>query len=356
MSVPSHIPHARRQFHLIGGGLAGSILAWHLYEAGVSWRWTDEHYDRRPSDVAAGILNPITGRRYALSWRFPALLEQAHTFYRAAEKRLGCQVFRSMPLYRGIADDISYQDWDIRAAECSSYMGDVLEAETLCPSIAASQPYFGEVHQAHQLWISRFCAETWAFMRDARQQGALGAPHGVERRTVGTDELVSSSDTVIVAQGPSRSLEKLFPLAALHRTKGEVLLIRSHRAPSTQIIKDKYFLCPMWDENIFWIGSNYAHRADADTPTEEMGSRLTSFCDELLHGDYEIVEHLAAYRPTVVDRKPIVGRHPDHSHIYLCNGLGTKGASLGLLAAKALMDHLTSDVPIPDEISLSRFL
>jgi len=341
--------------HLIGGGLAGSILAWHLYWSDDQWKWSDEHYSRRPSDIAAGILNPITGRKYALSWKFPELLEEAKTFYRKVEREIGEQVFRELPLYRGIRDDRIYQEWDIRSADHPQYMGQVKTASELCPELHTTSAYFGEVYHAHQLWISKFCTATWDFMSVRSRDSCTSAPQMMDQESVASSTAIAHSGKVIIAQGPSRSLEDLFPLEALHRTKGDVFLIRSGRPDHSRIIKDRFFLCPLWVDDLYWVGSNYEHRADSDEPTERMAVQLRDFCDEILEGDYQLIRHIAAYRPTVVDRRPIIGPHSQHDHIYLCNGLGTKGASLGPLAARLLMDFIRHENSIPEHVSIARF-
>ncbi len=60
-------------------------------------------------------------------------------------------------------------------------------------------------------------------------------------------------------------------------------------------------------------------------------------------------------RPTVRDRRPLVGTHPIHKQIHVLNGLGTRGVMLGPAMAKALYDAVENQIPLPKEIDIQRF-
>jgi glycine/D-amino acid oxidase-like deaminating enzyme len=71
---------------------------------------------------------------------------------------------------------------------------------------------------------------------------------------------------------------------------------------------------------------------------------------------YKIVEHIAGIRPTVKDRRPLVGKHPKHPNLAVLNGLGTRGVMIAPTVAKALYDHLENGIALDKEISIARFL
>jgi glycine/D-amino acid oxidase-like deaminating enzyme len=70
---------------------------------------------------------------------------------------------------------------------------------------------------------------------------------------------------------------------------------------------------------------------------------------------YEIIKHEAGIRPTVNDRRPILGIHPEHPRLAVFNGLGTKGVMLAPYFANQLIDHLEKEQTIDPEVDLSRF-
>jgi len=67
------------------------------------------------------------------------------------------------------------------------------------------------------------------------------------------------------------------------------------------------------------------------------------------------VTHTAGIRPTVIDRKPLLGSHHLHRNAAVFNGLGTRGVLIAPYAAPILYNHLTNQNPIPREISIERF-
>ena len=64
---------------------------------------------------------------------------------------------------------------------------------------------------------------------------------------------------------------------------------------------------------------------------------------------------MAGVRPTVRDRKPLVGKHPEFNNIYILNGLGTRGVMLGPAMAKALFENIENNEPLDKVININRF-
>jgi len=75
----------------------------------------------------------------------------------------------------------------------------------------------------------------------------------------------------------------------------------------------------------------------------------------LYEGPIEILEHLAGVRPTVDDRRPIIGAFPGRTNVFLFNGMGTKATSLAPYWAEQLIDHILNGVSLPKEVSPLRY-
>jgi glycine oxidase len=69
-----------------------------------------------------------------------------------------------------------------------------------------------------------------------------------------------------------------------------------------------------------------------------------------------VVQHFAGVRPTVRDRRPLVGTHDSYPQLHILNGLGTRGVMLGPSMAKVLYEHIEYQTPILAEINWMRFL
>ena len=67
----------RADFLIVGQGLAGTLLAWECERVGCSFAIADAGHATASSGVAAGMINPITGRRLVKSWEIDGRLPVA---------------------------------------------------------------------------------------------------------------------------------------------------------------------------------------------------------------------------------------------------------------------------------------
>ena len=82
----------RYDYLIVGQGLAGICMSHRLLKEGKKILVVDSKRHTPASTVAAGIINPITGRRYVKSWMFDELLQEADRFYIELQEQLGLWV------------------------------------------------------------------------------------------------------------------------------------------------------------------------------------------------------------------------------------------------------------------------
>ena len=58
---------------IVGMGLAGSALAYFLSKNGKKIALIDNNIDQTSSKIAAGLYNPITGRKMVKTWMAPKM-------------------------------------------------------------------------------------------------------------------------------------------------------------------------------------------------------------------------------------------------------------------------------------------
>ena len=71
---------------IIGQGIAGSCLAWELKRRGTDFTITARPIAETASRVAAGLVNPLTGRAFRPGWRQEECLSAAEAFYPETER------------------------------------------------------------------------------------------------------------------------------------------------------------------------------------------------------------------------------------------------------------------------------
>ena len=108
--MADRLPHHRT-------GLAGTLIGYRLHRAGHRVDYVDAPGQTAASSVAAGIINPITGRRFVRSWRIDELLTEARTLYSALERELACQIWHDTPLIRTLFNRSEQNDWLARGGD-----------------------------------------------------------------------------------------------------------------------------------------------------------------------------------------------------------------------------------------------
>ncbi len=90
-----HVRHA-----IVGLGIAGATLAWRLKLRGESVAVIDNPEPHSSSRVAAGLITPFTGQRFALTPRWEEFWPVAETFYRRIEELTQTSFFTAAPAVR----------------------------------------------------------------------------------------------------------------------------------------------------------------------------------------------------------------------------------------------------------------
>ena len=140
----------------------------------------------------------------------------------------------------------------------------------------------------------------------------------------------------------------------LDGTKGELFIIRAADLDLDVIINTSVFILPLGD-NLFKVGATYNWEDKTNEPTTHGKQELIDRIKEILNCDFEIIEHFAGVRPTVKDRRPLLGTHPQHANFHILNGLGTRGVMLAPTLAKDLYDFIEKGKPLDKTIDIKRY-
>ena len=140
----------------------------------------------------------------------------------------------------------------------------------------------------------------------------------------------------------------------LDGTKGEVLLIKAPNLDLNVILNASLYLVPL-GKDMYKIGATYEWDDKSQIPTAKGKTELLEKLNEILNCEFEIIDHLAGVRPTVRDRNPLVGSHPNYKNVHILNGLGTRGVMLAPYLAQKLYDCIENGIPIATEIDCNRY-
>jgi glycine oxidase len=163
------------------------------------------------------------------------------------------------------------------------------------------------------------------------------------------------SQHIVFAEGFGVKENPYFKTIPLTGSKGEILTIKAPDLKIDYAIKSSVFVIPLGDD-LYNVGSTYNNDDKSNTPTESAKEELISKLKTFLKCDFEVVSHIAGVRPTVKDRRPLIGRHPKHNNLYVLNGLGTRGVMIAPYVAKALYNFIEKGELLDAEIDVNRFL
>lgn len=284
------------------------------------------------------------------------MLPAAKELYRDLEAELGTDVFFELPLVRSIANRGESNSWLARSG-LPAYQGFMDDQPKLGHITTLTHPAFsyGGVLQAGRTDLHSLCK---AYRQRVAEQGHLIDTHldyqDLQIKSAGAVYRDRHYDRIIFCEGWRARYNPWFSYLPHRGAKGEVFLASVEGPSLKRLFKNRIFLVPRQSGN-YWIGATTQNQFDHDHPTEAGRQWLQREVEAVVKVPVKVHAHQAAVRPTVKDRRPLLGRHPEYEQLIIFNGLGTKGASLAPLMSQWLFDHLDSHQPLPEEVDISRF-
>lgn len=344
---------------IVGQGLAGTLMAFELLQAGKNILVIDQGHEQAASSVAAGIINPITGRYFVKSWLFDDLRSVAVQTYRQLEKMLSVSFFHERQLLRVLLDAREANSWQskstleafqmhiVRPPQWGQFEKVIQAGVGLSETKLAGQVHMPILIRAFRQWLKdRSMIVEEAFEHEQLQ---------IQDNSISYQGI--SAHRILFCEGQKGRFNPFFPALPFAVTKGEVLHCHIPSLNTQRLLKHKLMMAPLPPEigpNRFWLGANYVKNPSDESTSPQGYDWLTERLHQMLKVPHNTFAHRAAIRPTTRDRRPLLGQHPTLRPLFLFNGLGTKGASLGPYFAKSMRHFLLQDQPLIPEVKFNR--
>ncbi|MCF8236604.1 MAG: FAD-binding oxidoreductase [Saprospiraceae bacterium] len=337
------------EFLVVGGGLAGALTVHQLRSADRQVVWIDRQFDHTATSTGAGIMNPITGRKFVYSWQFDRFFDRALEIYSILEKE-PLPILHCLSIQKGLATPGDVNNWCLRlgTAPYDRYMRE--------PELPTRYPFLNGCYQ-----LGRIDPVFRVDMKQVVQAvcDKWGGPINGEMRSPRTAWIngqlltMTNNQTVILATGaPIKDIQDVhLPLAPY---QGQALLIHSAELPQDVIFHHKLKVVPYGNE-IFWVGTFDRWDDRQEVPDAQGRQKLEDDLNAHFHISYTVIDHLSGIRPSSRTRRPFAGPLVGWENTYVINGLGTKGASLAPLVVDHLCRHLLSGEVIPEEFKQPTF-
>lgn len=348
----------KTDYILVGQGIAGSLLAYRLEKAGADYVVIDRGHEKSASHVAAGLMNPVTGKLLVKTWMADDLLPAAFRLYKELEDYLHVSILQPKKIIRLLTKPKEQNQWQLRLSmdEYSHYLSEIHPVESFqIPGINIQHPV-GIITGGGATDISGLITH---FRDRIKQKGALIESPFDRKQLSHTKDGVQyqsiSAKGIIFCEGAGGMQNPLMNHIPFEPAKGEAITIHLPGFKEENIIKSGgLFVVPLGKER-YWAGSTYDWDFKDDEPTAIQKNSIINRLQKIINMPFDIISHRAAIRPSVKDRRPILGSLPAGKNIYVFNGLGTKGTTLAPYFSAMLAEHLINGYPLLPEVNVERF-
>ncbi len=341
---------------IVGQGIAGSVLADKLLARGRKVVVVDDGHKTSSTRVAAGMVNPLAGKRFALAPDSEWLLPSAQDYFHQLSQQVGRQLFFPLPIRRILRNEQEQTQLDKRQAD---------------PAYA---PYLGEISPPGSLEdvydpLGSFVIRGGGYVASgplleslrARLQAAGALVEAAFRH----DDLHLEADgvrwgertfrTVVFCEGMRVRDNPWFRDIPTDPVKGEILDLTFPGPLPDEVLNKGKWLLPVGSGELR-LGATYDRSSLDMEPTAEGRERLLKAFREIypLGRGESVTGHVAGVRVCTRDNQPLMGRHRQHPALALFNGFGSKANSLVPGWAEVFTDHLDERKALPPSVDLYR--
>ncbi len=342
-------------FLIIGQGISGTWLSYYLQKEEKSFVVIDNNFKDSPSRIAAGIINPVTGRRHVTVWMAEEILPFAGDAYSQIGNELGISAishiniidfFPSPQMRLSFIQRVEEKSMYVHSYPEQNHFNHLFNYQFGCGEIRPV--YMAHLETLLPAWRQQLKSKNQLLEEEFEMQGLKVSVNKIYYKDI-------TASAIIFCDGNSSTNNPYFKQLPFAPNKGEVLFVEIPGLPNNLVYKKGMMLAPLATPDLWWIGSNYAWEFENANPTKEFRERTEQLLKEWLKMPFQIIDHLSGIRPATLERRPFVGMHPLYPNIGILNGMGTKGCSLAPFFARQFVDNLLHSKPVNPDADIRRF-
>jgi len=342
-------------FLIIGQGVSGTFLSYYLNKEKKSFIVIDNNQPSTASRIAAGIINPVTGRRMVTVWMADKILPFAWKAYHEIGHDLDITAISHKNIIDFFPNPQMRQVFLKRMGEGYDYIHSYPEQNHFNPLFNYD---FG-CGEIRPVYIAHPETLLPAWRQQLKEQQVLiEEDFDINQLKIESNKARYKhieASTIIFCDGIESAVNLFFKQLPFSPNKGEALIVEIPGLPDHNIYKKGMMLTPLAIKDLFWVGSNYQWEFDNTNPTNDFHQKTEELLKNWLKVPFKIIDHYVAIRPATLERRPFVGVHPHHPNVGILNGMGAKGCSLAPFFAKQLTDHLLYNNAIEPDADVKRF-
>lgn len=342
-------------FLIVGQGIAGSILSLQLIQSGYSVCVIDKPELSSSSKVAAGIWNPIVFKRLTESWLADKLVPELLEFYESIEKLFNKSLIHHRDIIKPFSEEQEKNLWLKKSKENDMFLDKTIYSDF---HLTAFQhfPIYSKVKQAGNIDLTSFLNHTRSYLTE--QESYVEETFSYADLKITNEKIEYKTFTakhIVFCEGYLISQNPYFNWIPMKPAKGETLTIKCEGLNLENDIFNKgIFLMPLGNYT-YKVGATYAWDNLNDIPTDIKKQELENKLTSLLQTPFTILKHDAGVRPSVIDRRPVIGTHPEYQNCFIFNGFGTKAVMLAPHFANELVRTIKGETLLNLEVDVARF-
>ncbi|QTD38645.1 FAD-binding oxidoreductase [Polaribacter batillariae] len=339
---------------IVGLGLAGLAFAEELITAKKTFI-VFENASQTSSLVAGGVYNPVILKRFSPVWKAKEQLAVALPFYERLEKKFNTKFDTKLVIKKVFKSIEDQNNWfaALDKPNVAPFLDKKLDKKNYLGVVG--EQHFGNVKEGGRIDTLKL-VET--YRNYLKENHSIRFEKFNYKEIVFDQNLVKYQDletnTIVFAEGFGIKENPYFKYLPLKEAKGELITIHAPELKIDFLLKSTLFVMPLGD-NYYKVGATFNHADKTSKPSKEGKQELVEKLQKVISVPYKIVDHTAGIRPTVKDRRPMVGVHPKFKNLAVLNGLGTRGVMIAPTVAKNLFHHLTNNKKLDNEIDIKRF-
>ena len=339
---------------IVGLGLAGLAFAEELTKQNKSFVVYEDR-SQNSSLVAGGMYTPVILKRFTPVWNAEEQLKIALPYYKGLERKLHNTYDHKVDIYRVFKSVEEQNNWFLACDK-------ILLKDFMSPNIIRNEnkyvhaPFgYGRLEQTGRIDINSLIHDYRVLLLNKnviREEKFLYNEITLKKNGVEYEDV--KAKRIVFCEGYGIKQNPYFNYLPMKEAKGELITIHAPDLNVDYLIKAAVFVMPLGND-LYKVGATFNWKDKTSTPTKEGMQELEKKLNTFIKCKYEIVDHVAGIRPTIVDRRPLLGVHPEHNQLAILNGLGTRGVMIAPLMAITLYRYLEHHVSLDNVVSIARF-
>jgi glycine oxidase len=340
-------------FIIVGKGLAANILALRFKEHHVNYAIIGDSTLSKCSQIAAGLWNPIVFKRMTLSWKAEDLITELKQFYPAAERTLGSKFYTERIIIKPFFSEEEKNFWIKKAkGELSVFVDKNIHFPKDEHRSLVIPNSYGIVNDCGNIDVAGFLNACEKVHSNNITEKFNHSLLQIENDHVSYKNVQAKN--IIFCEGYLVKDNPLFNWLPMKPVKGEILDIEANDIElKNEILNHNAFI--FRTSRHFKMGSTYDWDDLTENTTEKGLNELKEKLTGLISSPYKILAHKAGIRPSTLDRRPIIGPHPQHKNVFVFNGLGTKGVMLAPYFSKNFVYFYLNKTTLNTDVNIKRY-